>query len=142
MSESDPLVSRTEETARGSCMRGRAARAANLFDLRRIIGGVFLVWGVLLVILGITDSQAEIDKAAGININLYAGIGMLAVGLFFITWALTRPLGKELREADDGEHPERGAPRGVDAAALASHQRRGRPRGDRDRPGGRGDAGA
>ena len=26
----------------------RAERAANLFDLRRIIGGVFVTWGVLL----------------------------------------------------------------------------------------------
>ncbi len=30
----------------------RAERAANLFDLRRIIGGVFVAWGVLLVVLG------------------------------------------------------------------------------------------
>jgi hypothetical protein len=141
MSESDPLVSRTEETARGSGMRARTARAANLFDLRRIIGAVFLVWGVLLVILGATDSQAEIDKAAGININLYAGLGMLVVGAFFITWALTRPLGEALREAEDGEDPSRVPPRGVDAAALGSHQRRGGTGRDPDRPGGQGGAG-
>ena len=30
----------------------RVERAANLFDLRRIIGGVFTAWGVLLIILG------------------------------------------------------------------------------------------
>jgi hypothetical protein len=113
--------------------RRRAAQAANLFDLRRIIGALFTVWGVLLIILGATDSPAEASKAAGININLYAGIGMLVVGLFFITWALTRPLGEQLTEVEDGEHPERGAPRGVDAAALASHQRRGGTRRDRDR---------
>ena len=59
----------------------RAARAANLFDLRRIIGGLFTVWGVLLIILGATDSDAEANKAAGININLFAGIGMLIFGL-------------------------------------------------------------
>jgi hypothetical protein len=141
MSQSDPNVPRGGESERGGETRGRAARAANLFDLRRIIGAVFLVWAVLLVILGITDSQAEIDKAAGININLYAGIGMLVVGLFFITWALMRPLGEELREAEGAEHPGRSAPRGVDAAALASHQRRGRPRRDRHRPGGQGGAG-
>jgi hypothetical protein len=121
--------------------RRRAAQAANLFDLRRIIGGLFTVWGVLLIILGATDSPAEANKAAGININLYAGIGMLVVGLFFITWAFTRPLGEQLTEAEDGEHPERAAPRGVDAAALASHQRRGRTRRDRDRSGGEGGSG-
>lgn len=69
-----------------------ARRAANLFDLRRIIGGLFTAWGVLLIILGATDSQAEIDRAAGININLYAGFGMLVMGLLFLVWAFARPL--------------------------------------------------
>ncbi len=112
----------------------RAERAANLFDLRRIIGGVFVTWGVLLTILGLTDSEAEAHKAAGININLYAGLGMLIVGLIFVAWALTRPLGEELREAEPDERPgspRHPAPRGVDAAALASEQSRRRVRGDR-----------
>jgi hypothetical protein len=122
----------------------RAERAANLFDLRRIIAGVFLVWGVLLVILGITGSDAETQKAAGININLWAGLGMLVVGAVFLVWALTRPLGTELREADESERPgshDRAAPRGVDAAALGSEEARRRVRGDRERPGGPGDPG-
>jgi hypothetical protein len=122
----------------------RAERAANLFDLRRIIAGVFLVWGVLLVILGLTDSEQEANKAAGININLWAGIGMLIVGAIFLVWALTRPLGTELREADESERPGshgRAAPRGVDAAALGSEQSRRRVRGDRESPGGPGDPG-
>src|SRR3954447_9060502 len=105
----------------------RAERAANLFDLRRIIGGVFVAWGVLLIILGLTDSEVEANKAAGININLFAGIGMLIVGLIFLAWAFTRPLGTELREAGEDEpggSPARAAPRGVDAAALGSEQSR------------------
>ena len=32
----------------------RVAKAANLFDLRRIIGGVFIVLGLLLTVLGAT----------------------------------------------------------------------------------------
>jgi hypothetical protein len=114
-------------------------RAANLFDLRRIIGGLFVVYGVLLTVLGLFDSQEEIDKAAGVNINLWTGIGMLVFGLLMITWALTRPLGDELVEGD--EHPERSAPRGVDAAALASEQSRRGTRRDRERAGGDGDPG-
>src|SRR5215208_2738347 len=78
----------------------REERAANLFDLRRIIGGVFVAWGILLTILGLTESDAEIEKAAGININLYAGLGMLVVGIIFLLWAFTRPLGQELRESE------------------------------------------
>jgi hypothetical protein len=137
-SGSDPLISETEEQGRRSG-GGRAMAAANLFDLRRIIGGLFIGYGLLLTILGITESDAEISKAAGVNINLWAGLGMLVFGLLMIAWALTRPLGEELREAEageGGEYPERAAPRGTDAAALASHQRR-RPTGrDRERPGG------
>ena len=78
-------------------------RAANLFDLRRIIGGLFVVYGVLLTVLGLFDSQEEIDKAAGVNINLWAGLGMLVFGLLMIVWALTRPLGDELvKDSEQG----------------------------------------
>ena len=106
----------------------RVAKAANLFDLRRIIGGLFVAYGVLMTILGITDSQAEIDRAAGVNINLWTGVGMLAFGIFMIAWAVTRPLGDELVEGDS--LPEAVPPAGVDAAALASHQRGPMPRSD------------
>ena len=94
----DPLVERTESTA-ASEGGANVAQAANLFDLRRIIGGVFGVWGVLLIILGITDSDAEIAKAADVNINLWTGLGMLVISAFFLIWAFTRPLGEELAES-------------------------------------------
>ena len=122
----------------------RVERAANLFDLRRIIGGVFTAWGVLLISLGLFDSQEEIDKAAGLNINLYAGIGMLVVGLLFLLWAFTRPLGEELRESEPDERAgssTHAAPRGVDAAALASQESRRRARGHREGGGGPDDPG-
>jgi hypothetical protein len=129
---SDPLIERTEKAA-------AAARAANLFDLRRIIGGVFLVWGVVLFILGVTESDAEIEKAGDVNINLWAGLGMLVLSGLFLLWAFTRPLGEELRATGEGEpagRPGAPAPRGVDASSLASHQRSRGAR--RDRPGGEG----
>jgi hypothetical protein len=109
----------------------RVAKAANLFDLRRIIGGVFVAIGLLLAILGLFDTQQEIDKAAGVNINLWTGLGMIVFGALMITWALTRPLADELVEGESwAESPP---PSGVDAAALASHQRGTRPRPDGDR---------
>jgi hypothetical protein len=79
----------------------------NLFDLRRIIGGLFIVYGVLLTVLGLFDSQEEIDKAAGVNINLYAGLGMLIFGALMLVWAFTRPLSEELggEPGDDAERP-------------------------------------
>jgi drug/metabolite transporter (DMT)-like permease len=81
----------------------RARRAANLFDLRRIIGGLFAVYGVILVILGLGASDAEIDKAAGWNLNLWTGVAMLVVAAIFLAWAFARPLSDELDEAERGD---------------------------------------
>jgi uncharacterized membrane protein YqjE len=115
----------------------RARRAANLFDLRRIIGGLFAIYGVILVILGLGAADAEIDKAAGWNLNLWVGIAMLVVAAIFVTWALTRPLSDELEETERGEGDRsvtgQPAPTGPDAAALAgSKTTRRRSRRDRE----------
>src|SRR5512135_1368782 len=70
----------------------RAARNANRFDIRRIIGGVFVVYGVLLIAMGIFGSHHVKTKAAGINIDLWTGIGMLVFGALMVFWALSRPV--------------------------------------------------
>jgi hypothetical protein len=83
----------------------REVQAANLFDLRRIIGGLFILYGIILVIVGIGDSDAEIAKAAGVHVNLWTGVGMLVVGALFLVWAFTRPLGEQLAEAESESEP-------------------------------------
>jgi drug/metabolite transporter (DMT)-like permease len=72
-----------------------AARIANRFDIRRIIGGLFLVYGVILVLVGALGSEEVKNKAAGINVNLWTGLGMLIVGALMIYWALARPVAPE-----------------------------------------------
>jgi hypothetical protein len=67
-------------------------KAANRFDLRRIIGGVFLVYGVILTVVGIIGSDEVKNKAAGINVNLWTGLAMLVVGAMMVAWALMRPV--------------------------------------------------
>jgi hypothetical protein len=79
---------------------GREMQAANLFDLRRIIGGLFVVYGAILTIVGLTDGQAAVSKAAGVHINLLAGLGMLALGGAFLAWALTHPMSEQLAETE------------------------------------------
>ncbi len=86
----DPLIEKTEQAD-----AERAAKAARLFDIRRLIGGLFLIYGVILTVLGLGESDASIAKSADINVNLYAGIGMLIMSACFIAWALWRPLGEE-----------------------------------------------
>ena len=68
-----------------------AAKAANRFDIRRIIGGLFLVYGAILVVVGFAGSHAVKTKAAGVNVNLWTGLGMLVFGVLMVFWALSRP---------------------------------------------------
>ncbi|MEU1330297.1 hypothetical protein [Streptomyces sp. NPDC005865] len=75
-----------------SDLEAKSATAARLFDIRRIIGGLFVVYGVIVTIAGITASDADLKKAEDININLWTGLAMLALGLFFLGWLWLRPM--------------------------------------------------
>ena len=68
-----------------------AARAANKFDIRRLIGGLFILYSLILIALGIFGSEHVKTKAAGINVDLWTGLGMLVFGILMIVWAFTRP---------------------------------------------------
>lgn len=74
-----------------SDLERKSATAARLFDIRRIIGGLFVVYGVIVTIAGISPSDADMKKAEDININLWSGLAMLALGLFFLGWLWLRP---------------------------------------------------
>lgn len=69
----------------------RRSAAARLFDVRRVIGGLFVAYGLIVGAAGLFDSRAEIDKAEGVRISLWAGLGMLALGLVFLVWQWLRP---------------------------------------------------
>ena len=94
----DPHIQQSEEAEIDA---HRAARAARLFDIRRLIGGLFVIYGVILVVLGLGESDASIQKSADINVNLYAGLGMLVMGLLFLVWAFARPLSAEVDESEE-----------------------------------------
>jgi hypothetical protein len=74
--------------------------ARNLLDLRRIIGGLLLLYGVILTIVGIVASDEQKTKAAGENVNLWTGLGLLVFGGLFIAWSLLSPF-EELDQFDD-----------------------------------------
>jgi NADH:ubiquinone oxidoreductase subunit 6 (subunit J) len=73
----------------------RDATLANRFDIRRLIGAVFVVYGLILTALGVFGSSDVKNKAAGLNIDLWAGLGMLIFAAVMIAWALLRPVEPE-----------------------------------------------
>ncbi|RSS43431.1 hypothetical protein [Streptomyces sp. WAC08241] len=91
MSEPQREVSELEE---------KSATAARLFDIRRIIGGLFTLYGVMVTLAGVTADDADLKKAVGVNINLWTGLGMLALGLFFLVWLKLRPTAPPAPPAD------------------------------------------
>jgi hypothetical protein len=78
----DPEIEETDEAQ---------SSAARLFDIRRVIGGLFTLYGVLVLVAGIVDGSAASKKAAGIDINLWTGIAMLVFGLLMLLWMVLSP---------------------------------------------------
>ena len=75
-------------------------KASSLLDLRRIIGGLLGVYGLILLGAGLFGSEADKEKAAGVNINLWVALALIAASVLFIVWSATRPLVDEF-EPDD-----------------------------------------
>jgi hypothetical protein len=62
-----------------------------IFDVRGVIGWLFVSYGVIVTGLGIFDSPDEIAKAEGVRINLWMGLAMLALGLGMLLWLRLNP---------------------------------------------------
>jgi cation transport ATPase len=85
--------------------RDRATGMASLFDLRMVIGGLLALYGVILTVMGLFASDQAKAKAAGININLWAGVVILAGGAIFLAWARLRPLRAQDLQDTDTDRP-------------------------------------
>ena len=94
----------SEQTTDTSATDAPRSAAARLFDIRLMIGGLFVVYGVMLTIAGFGTSEKNRAKAAGININLWLGLGMLVLGVLFLIWFKVNPL-RRPAEDDDTEAP-------------------------------------
>ena len=53
---------------------------------------LFGVYGVVLTNQGTVEDEAQLAKAAGIDINLWSGLTMIMVAALFLVWARLRPL--------------------------------------------------
>jgi hypothetical protein len=107
MANSDPerqareQIAKTEEAE----ARDRTTGMASLFDLRMVIGGLLALYGVILTVMGLFVSDDAKAKAAGININLWAGLVILAGGAIFLAWVVLRPLRAEDLQDTDTDRP-------------------------------------
>jgi hypothetical protein len=99
--EAHRQIAETEEAE----ARDRASGMASLFDLRMVIGGLLALYGVILTVMGLFASSDTKAKAAGININLWAGLVILAGGAVFLAWARLRPLRAEDLQDTDTDRP-------------------------------------
>ncbi|HEY8319001.1 MAG TPA: hypothetical protein VIG76_09230 [Amnibacterium sp.] len=86
----------------------RLIASTRRFDLRRILGALFLLYGVLTTIVGIVQPDQDVAKTGGIAINLWTGIAMLVVGALFLIWDRLSPVPeqdivKTLEEPDANE---------------------------------------
>ncbi len=111
----------------------QALRLAKLFDLRTFTGALFLIFGIIVTIVGLGASDADIRKAAGINLSLLLGIIMLVMGAIFIGWMLLRP--PELlhgHEMSEDDLPEQLRHHGLEA--IPEHSGENPPPGPTDPP--------
>ena len=77
-------------------------RRAGAFDIRLIIALLTGVYGLVITIVGAAVTpQSDIDRAAGVNVNLWAGIGMLIFTALFVLWALLRPIRVAAPDVDE-----------------------------------------
>lgn len=80
-------------------------RTAGAFDIRVIIAALIGIYGIVLVVLGLTGQTQATEGESPLNINLWAGIGMLVFTGAMVTWARLRPVvvPKDFEESERSE---------------------------------------
>lgn len=61
----------------------------NQLDLRIPIGGMFAIFGVVLIVYGLASDKAIYERSLGINVNLWWGLVLLVFG-FTMLWLAYR----------------------------------------------------
>jgi glucan phosphoethanolaminetransferase (alkaline phosphatase superfamily) len=83
-----------------------APTRTSAFDIRLIIALLTGIYGLVLTVLGLFfTTDEDLAKSADVNINLWAGLGLLVICLLFVLWARIRPL-----RVPEGEENEAKAP--------------------------------
>ena len=67
---------------------------AGALDIRNVIGALLTLYGVILLVTRLVagDEGGAGDYSTPVNANLWAGIGLLVVGIAFLAWSRLRPI--------------------------------------------------
>ena len=77
----------------GSSDTGGKPHKAGLFDIRTFIAALLGFDGLVILLLGLFgDQSTTVNEAPPININLWAGLGLVAAAIFFESWKRLRPV--------------------------------------------------
>lgn len=80
------------ERTTGTDAQAEKVHRAGAFDIRNFIGMLIGIFGVVLLLAAVFDSEAALAKTDGVRINLWAGLGMVATAIVFFVWARLRPV--------------------------------------------------
>ena len=86
-------------------MASESSHKAGLFDIRSIIGLLLGIYGVILVITSFFTSDEQLAKADGVDVNLWAGLGLVVASAVFVAWARLRPIVVPDDHEDDADQP-------------------------------------
>ena len=101
-------MSTSSSDSTGQRDRGGRRHTAGAYDVRVVIGGLLGVFGVVLVVMGLVhDTAAELEKAGGINANLWTGLAMVVVAVVFGLWTWLRPVVVDPATIDDADEVSR-----------------------------------
>ena len=77
----------------GSSKGGGKSRKAGLFDIRTFIAALLGFDGVVILLMGLFgDQSTTVNEAPPININLWAGLGLIVAAIIFESWKRLRPV--------------------------------------------------
>ena len=77
----------------GSSKRSGKPQKAGLFDIRTFIAALLGFDGVVILLMGLFgDQSTSVAETPPININLWAGLGLIVAAVIFESWKRLRPV--------------------------------------------------
>jgi hypothetical protein len=72
---------------------GKARKTAGLFDIRTFIAALLGFDGLVILLMGLFgDQSTTVNQEPPININLWAGLGLILAAVIFESWKRLRPV--------------------------------------------------